>query len=263
MRQDFHSQLLETLTPIYGEREARNIAKLMLPDLSNISNNELEKVLKRLKEHEPWQYIIGKESFYGLEFKVSPHTLIPRPETEELVHLILHQHLERKISLLDIGTGTGCIPISIKKYKKDWKVYACDVSTEALEVAKQNAEWNEVEIDFFQTDILKVQKLPTQYDIIVSNPPYIPNKEKALMSQNVLEHEPHLALFVDDAEPLVFYDKIADLGLRHLKEGGYLYFELNEFYAKETQEMVETKGYQKAIIIEDLMGKQRILQAFR
>lgn len=257
----FHDAIIGTLSPIYGEREAQNIAKYMLPDLKDISTTQQEEILNRLAKSEPWQYIVGKESFYGLDFFVNPYTLIPRPETEELVFLILQNHLDQHLSLLDIGTGTGCIPISIKKNRKDWSVSACDISNGALETAQRNADFHQVDIHFFPTDILSVQELPQKWNIIVSNPPYIPEKEKVLLSKNVLDFEPDSALFVSDEQPLIFYEKIAQLGTHHLNSNGYLYFELNEFYADATKDLVEHLGYQKVKIIEDLMGKKRMLQA--
>lgn len=257
----FQDAILDILTPIYGEREAQNIAKYMLPELRDISTKQQEDILFRLAKSEPWQYIIGKESFYGLDFFVNPYTLIPRPETEELVFQILQNHTDKNLSLLDIGTGTGCIPIAIKKNRMAWTVSACDISSGALYTAQRNAEFHQVEIHFFQKDILSINDLLQQWDIIVSNPPYIPEKEKVLMSKNVLDFEPESALFVSDDAPLIFYEKIAQLGTTHLKSNGYLYFELNEFYADTTKELVEQLGYQKVKIIEDLMGKKRMLQA--
>ena len=261
----------------FEEREAENLFKYTLEDyfkkryfdiknyvLSDDEIEELNFIYEKITNHYPIQYIFNKADFYGLEFYVDENVLIPRPETEELVHWILTDHVDTHSStyLLDIGTGSGCIPISIKKNKPHWNVSALDISEKALEVAKQNAAKNEAEIDFIQDDILKSQisNLKSQFDIIVSNPPYIPVKEKELMSVSTVQHEPHLALFVDDESPIIFYEKIADFALKHLKENGKLYLELNEFNAKEVREMLILKGFKKTIIKEDLAGKDRMLK---
>jgi len=272
------------LSESFEEREAENLFKYTLEDyfkkryfdiknyvLSDDEIEELNFIYEKITNHYPIQYIFNKADFYGLEFYVDENVLIPRPETEELVHWILTDHVDIHSSnnnthccayLLDIGTGSGCIPISIKKNKPHWNVSALDISEKALEVAKQNAVKNETEIDFIQDDILKSQisNLKSQFDIIVSNPPYIPVKEKELMSVSTVQHEPHLALFVDDESPIIFYEKIADFALKHLKENGKLYLELNEFNAKEVREMLILKGFKKTIIKEDLAGKDRMLK---
>ena len=254
--------LLKTLTPLYGQREAENISKYILPEAVQWDETQLENALRRLSNSEPWQYIIGKEWFYDIEFKVTADTLIPRPETEELVHLILKSHKDKNLKVLDIGTGSGCIPIALKLNRPTWNVAACDISEKALEVAKENATNYQLEIRFYQDDILQsVKTVDEKLDIIVSNPPYIPIEEKDLMRNNVLMYEPHTALFVENKQPLIFYEKIAQFAKSHLKDGGHLYFELNEYNAPRVQDLLETLGFKDIQIHIDLMGKQRMLSA--
>lgn len=216
---------------------------------------------ERLKRGEPIQYIIGKAPFYGREFLVSPATLIPRNETEELVHLIIKENPQQGLRILDIGTGTGCIPISLFLEMKEPEVYALDISLEALKVARQNAKSLKAEVNFLQGDILR-ERIPLEsLDILVSNPPYIPEKGKAEMHKNVLDFEPGLALFVPDEDPLLFYRRIAELGREHLKKGGRLYFEIHEDFGPETVDLLESMGYQEVRLIQDLNGKNRIVTA--
>lgn len=261
MQPDVQQLLTEVLNPLYGERETGFIVRYLLPELQQKESEELNAVLERLARHEPWQYVIGKEWFYDLEFKVTPDTLIPRPETEELIYHILQQHSDDKTELLDIGTGTGCIPVALKDGRPEWNISACDISLPALEVAKYNARENNVQVDFFQEDILNPTGTDKKWDIIVSNPPYIPVKEKSLMSDNVLKYEPHLALFVPDEDPLLFYRKTGEYASVHLKPAGRLYFELNEFYAEDTKELISSMGFIDVNILNDLTGKSRILSA--
>lgn len=260
MQRDIEPLLLNVLLPIYGEREAKNIVKYIHPEVVDLLEPELNIVLKRLSSSEPWQYIVGKEWFYDLEFKVTKDTLIPRPETEELVYHILRNHSDNQLSLLDIGTGTGCIPIAIKKNRPNWDISACDISKDALKIAIENNAFHQTNIDFFQEDILYPKSSSQKWNIIVSNPPYIPLQEKKLMSKNVLEFEPHQALFVTDEDPLIFFRKIGEFALQYLLSSGFLYFELNEYFAEETQEIIEGLGFSEVKIIEDLMGKKRILK---
>ena len=224
--------------------------------------------LARLKKEEPIQYILGKTEFYGYPFKVNENTLIPRPETEELVEWILNEVKEldlennkQKLSILDIGTGTGCIPISLKNELPNAKVSAIDVSEEALKIANENALLNEAEITFIHQDILQTESLPKQYDVIVSNPPYVRELEKIEIKNNVLENEPHLALFVDNDNPLIFYKKIADLAIKSLTKNGVLFFEINQYLASETIEMLKRKGFTKVELRKDLFGNNRMIKA--
>lgn len=244
-------------------------------------NTALEKLIKQ----EPIQYIIGNTEFYGFPFKVTNDTLIPRPETEELVEWILNElNSVEKTSILDIGTGTGCIPISLKKHLKNANISAIDVSKEALKVANKNADLNNVLINFLEQDILKTTSLNivknktkqsgiqkeiisnnnynnVKFDIIVSNPPYVRELEKVEIKNNVLENEPHLALFVEDNNPLIFYDKIADLAKIHLTKKGFLFFEINQYLGKETIKMLEDKGFKKIELKKDFSGNDRMIKA--
>jgi release factor glutamine methyltransferase len=217
--------------------------------------------VKALKQHKPIQYVLGKADFYGLKFKVNENVLIPRPETEELVALIINENKAANLSILDIGTGSGCIAISLAKHIVGSKVSAIDISEKALEIAKQNAKFNQVEIEFIQQDILNPAEHFQQFDIIVSNPPYVRDLEKQEMTSNVLDFEPHLALFVSDENPLVFYNAIADFAKTHLTPSGKLYFEINEYLGEETKKLLTDKGFKNVELIKDLNGKNRILRA--
>ena len=231
--------------------------------------------LIKLKNHEPIQYILGKTEFFGFPFIVDKNTLIPRPETEELVAWIideiriLNDKSFSKISILDIGTGTGCIPISLSKNINYTSVFAIDISKKALEIAIKNAELNQVSISFFEMDILKTSNLnllskdktEINFDIIVSNPPYVRELEKSAMSKNVLENEPHEALFVSDENPLIFYEKIADLALQHLSENGFLFFEINQYLGNQTVEMLLNKGFKNIELRKDIFGNDRMIKA--
>ena len=275
------------LAESFDEREASNLFKYALEDYYkkrfldiknyDIEDDELEElnyIFEEISNHYPIQYIFNKAEFYGLEFYVDEQVLIPRPETEELVQWIISEGESENESvsnntklntllLLDIGTGSGCIPIAIKKYKPNWNVAAIDISENALEVARVNALKHHTEIYFFQADILSVDSNDTRlttYDIIVSNPPYIPRKEKELMSTSTVHFEPHLALFVEDENPLQFYDKIADFSKKHLAKNGKLYFELNEFNAEDVKDLLQLKGFQNIQIKKDFAGKDRMLR---
>lgn len=230
-----------------------------------VSESELLKfnfAIKELKNHRPIQYILGEADFYRLKFKVNEHVLIPRPETEELVHLIINDNKLISPSILDIGTGSGCIPISLKKNIPSAKVSAIDISEKALEVAKQNAQKNNVEINFLLEDILHptsdIRHLTS--DIIVSNPPYICISEKVNMNKNVLDFEPHLALFVENDDPLLFYKVIADLALKSLNKNGKIYFEINQSLSSETMNLLKNKGFKNVKLIKDLSNNYRILR---
>ncbi|MDP4599791.1 MAG: peptide chain release factor N(5)-glutamine methyltransferase, partial [Polaribacter sp.] len=235
------------------------------------TKNLFDRAFERLKNQEPIQYILGKTEFFGLPFLVDKNTLIPRPETEELVAWIideveiLNNKSSPKISLLDIGTGSGCIPISLAKNIDFAAIYAIDISTKTLEVALKNADSNQVSISFFEMDILKTSNLDllskdkTQinFDIIVSNPPYVRESEKSAMDKNVLENEPHQALFVSDENPLVFYEKIADLALLHLSRNGLLFFEINQYLGNQTVNMLLKKGFKNIELRKDIFGNNR------
>jgi release factor glutamine methyltransferase len=223
---------------------------------------KFSEALQRLQNYEPIQYIIGETEFYGLPFKVTPATLIPRPETEELVAWIVSECRiqDSGFRILDIGTGSGCIAISVAKNMQDAQVSALDISAEALQVANQNALHNKVDITFFQSDILKTETLPQQYDIIVSNPPYVRILEKEMMQANVLEHEPETALFVSNKDPLLFYRAIAKLATTHLSDRGTLYFEINEYLGEELKQLLELEGFAEIELKKDIFGKHRMLK---
>lgn len=221
----------------------------------------LYNTLSRLKSQEPIQYILGETEFFGLPFKVTKDTLIPRPETEELVEWILNDYYKNdEISILEIGTGTGCIPITLAKKLPNASVTSIDISTKAIAIAKENSTINNVAINFIEQDILNTFKLPQQYDIIVSNPPYVRELEKIEIKPNVLENEPHLALFVKNNNPLIFYSKITDLAKNYLKKDGTLYFEINQYLGKETIEMIDNKSF-KSELRKDLFGNDRMTKS--
>lgn len=232
-------------------------------NLINIYNAGVE-----LKKGTPIQYILKEAYFYDLSFNVSNAVLIPRPETEELVDLIIKQHQQKTsnnqtINILDIGTGSGCIPITLKKHLPQAKVFGIDISEKALEVAKSNALKNNVEVEFLNLDILK-QPIPhnSTFNIIVSNPPYVLNSEAKQMDARVLEHEPHLALFVEDNDPIIFYKRIIDLCDKYLTEQGWLFFELNPMYAIDVKNYANaSKIFNFTEILNDMSGKQRFLKA--
>ena len=232
--------------------------------IENTDFLKFEKALNRLKKEEPIQYILGKTEFYGYPFLVTKDTLIPRPETEELVEWIL-QELEfqkkKKTSILDIGTGSGCIAISLAKKNKNLSVSAIDISREALEIAKQNATLNKVNINLIEKDILLTKELDTAFDVIVSNPPYVRELEKVEIKNNVLQNEPHSALFVSDSNPLIFYSKIADLAKNHLTKNGLLFFEINQYLGQETKVMLSKKGFKNIELRKDLFGNDRMIKA--
>jgi len=220
--------------------------------------SKIKQIVAELKSHKPIQYILGKTEFYGLKIKVNEHTLIPRPETEQLVDWILKENF---VAALDIGTGSGCIPIALAK-NTDAKVLAIDVSEDALLIAEENAKNNEVEIDFIHQDILQTNSLQ-KVDLIVSNPPYVLESEKEKMQENVLDYEPELALFVEDKNPLIFYKKIASLAFNFLNENGKLFFEINAKFGKETIEMLANIGFVNIELKKDMNDKDRMIKAIK
>ena len=236
------------------------------PDFE-ISDEEVlkwEAIISDLKTEKPIQYSIGETWFYDSKFYVNEHTLIPRPETEELVDWIVatekKNDKKEKLTILDIGTGTGCIPISLKKNIPQAEVSAIDVSEEALKVAQKNALENKVAINFILQNILEIEDLKQQFDIIVSNPPYVRNMEKQEIKKNVLAFEPHLALFVEDNDALLFYRKIAQLALKSLTPNGLLFFEINQYLGKETVELLEDLGFKNIELKKDIYGNDRMIK---
>lgn len=242
-------------------------------ELSEAEVGKWNAILAQLQLEKPIQYITGEAWFYGLQFEVNENTLIPRPETEELVEWIIESwksENQKRINILDIGTGTGCIPITLKTNLPQANVSAIDVSEMALEVAKRNAELNKVEVNFIQANILEVEdvskiqtsisQLPTNFDIIVSNPPYVRNLEKQEIKKNVLDYEPHLALFVEDTDALLFYRKIAQLAIKNLSPNGLLFFEINQYLGKETVELLENLGFKNIELKKDIYGNDRMIR---
>ena len=223
----------------------------------------LDNTIERLKKHEPIQYILGYSDFCGLRFNVTPATLIPRPETSELVEWIAADHSGKAVNILDIGTGSGCIAVSLANKLPESKVTAWDISNDALAVATENSRNNSTKVTFEQVDILAHEPQDEQFDIIVSNPPYIKENEKSAMQPNVLDWEPHTALFVPDSDPLLFYRTIADKGLLLLKPGGTLYFEINRAHGAETAEMLANYGYTGIELRKDIAGNDRMIKATR
>ena len=272
-------EIRDALRGHYPDSEALSLAKMLLTEAfgfstlelyggkdKEISGNrlrDLHEMLSRLKKNEPIQYIIGTESFCGLTFEVNPNVLIPRPETQELVRWIESDWKSVPCRILDIGTGSGCISISLAKFLGDAKVESWDISEGALQVARRNCVRNEVEVLLRQQDVLSVVPEGELYQVIVSNPPYICEKEKEDMDANVLDWEPETALFVPDADPLLFYRKIAELGISMLCEGGALYFEINRAYGEETLRMLEGLGYRQLELRKDDFGNDRMIKACR
>ena len=237
--------------------------------------NLLQFATKQLEQEVPLQYIIGKTEFYGLPFVVNKHVLIPRPETEELVAWVVSESSRfktfntstkqttetKQLKILDIGTGSGCIPISLKKQLPFAKISAIDISKEALTVAKKNAVLNNVDIHFILQDILKTVALDQHYDIIISNPPYVRELEKKELKNNVLKNEPHVALFVENDNPLIFYAKIVELAKKYLNKNGLLFFEINQYLGTETIDLVNKKGLKNIQLKKDMFGNDRIIVA--
>lgn len=268
--------ITDDLIAIYPKREAKNIANLLLEAVlqcsathlvlhqqSLLSDQEqcaIEAALSELRQHKPIQYVLGEADFYDLQFKVNEHTLIPRAETEELVHRIIADWRGAAPRLIDIGTGSGCIPITLAKHIEQSSVGSVDISAEAIAVAQENAKINDVDIDFYHRDILKWKQYDwDKYDVVVSNPPYVCDAEKAQMCDNVLKYEPHTALFVDDQQPLLFYVAIADFAKAHLKPNGKIYFEINENFGQETLQLLKDKGFLSVELLADIHGKDRIV----
>ncbi len=235
---------------------------VLLNSERNISVVELaayQAVINELKGGKPIQYILGEAHFYGHSFKVNPDVLIPRAETEELVDWVLQTIKNRPAgNLLDLGTGSGCIAISLKRQLAKWAITAIDYSSAALAVAGQNAIDQNVVVEFNLADILSYHTIE-KFDVMVSNPPYIKEDEKEAMNADVLQHEPHGALFVSNDNPLVFYKAIAELALRNLKPDGYLFFEINEYLGLQTVAMLKDKGFAEVVLKKDMQGKDRMI----
>jgi len=273
---DTISYLIDKIRDIYPQSEARNIALLVLESIGitktdlilNADNeielsveDQLEKISGELAKKRPVQQV-GYADFYGLKFRVNENVLIPRSETEELVKLVIKENINKKPSILDIGTGSGCIAICLSKFINGSVITATDISDKSLEVAMGNASNNSTEVKFLLDDIFhtKLNEKET-YDILVSNPPYVTESEKKRMHQNILGFEPGIALFVPDNDPLRFYYKISEVGRQVLKKGGKLYVEINEKFGNEVMDLFKWAGLKEVRIIKDINGKDRIVKA--
>jgi len=285
---EYRTQFIQELSSIYDAGEAESFFYLILeekkrlkridlalnPDLT-FSDEELQlwnSILEQLKLEIPVQYLLGKTSFFGLDFEVNENVLIPRPETEELVEWIINSKISfaqfgiasgeklKDLKILDVGTGSGCIAISLAKNIPNAEVFAIDVSEKALATAKKNAEINEVNVTFILKNILETEDLEQQFDIIVSNPPYVRELEKQEIKKNVLDNEPHLALFVDDNDALVFYRKIAKLAQKNLSPNGQLFFEINQYLGKEMINLLEKMNFKNIELRKDIYGNDRMMK---
>ena len=278
--QRYLAYLHQKLDLLYPSAEIGSFSRLLLRKLANMSSvqiysdkdrnfpadtiEKLVSAIDRLADNEPIQYILGETEFCGHHFRVRPGVLIPRPETEELVELIATDNRGKVLRILDIGTGSGCIAVSLAKALPLSQVSAWDISPEALTIATENAVFNEVFVHFEMTDVLKYESNELQLaslDIIVSNPPYVRISEAAEMEANVLKHEPHVALFVENEDPLLFYRVISGLAVKMLKPGGSLYFEINSYLGKETLELVKTFPFKDVQLFQDISGKDRMIRA--
>ena len=274
---EYRSYFINEIAPVVDFSEAESFFYIILEHLHQLkridlalnpnlemSANQLllwNDIVNELKTQKPIQYILGETEFFGLKFIVNENTLIPRPETEELVDLILkcEQTKNQNLKILDIGTGSGCISIALAKNLSNAQVFALDVSEKALEIAQINAKSNNVDVTFLHQNILETTNLQQQFDIIVSNPPYVRNLEKAEINKNVLGFEPHLALFVEDTDALLFYRKIAQLALVNLTKNGCLYFEINQYLGQETVQLLDDMGFKNIQLLKDVYGNNRII----
>lgn len=274
----FKQKLYSTLKSHYPQTELDSFFKIILEDVLNLSKIdfalepnkeieiskilEIERIINGLTKQTPLQYLIGFVEYMDLKLEVNKNVLIPRPETEELIYWIINDFKNSiNINILDIGTGTGCIPIALHKNLNKANVTSIDVSKEATKTAIKNAKLNNVNVNFINQNILTTNTLPLQYDVIVSNPPYVRNLEKAEIKKNVLDYEPHLALFVEDDDPLIFYKKIAELAKQHLKPDGSLYYEINQYLGNETVDLLQKIGFKNIELKKDMFGNDRMIKA--
>ena len=286
---EYRAHFIQELTPLYDAGEAESFFYLILEEKQQLKRIDLalhpdlvfsasevavwNSILAPLKQEIPIQYLLGKTSFYGLDFSVNEHVLIPRPETEELVDWMLSDHRKTQqsnnLKILDIGTGSGCIAISLAKNLPNATVFAIDVSEKALATAKKNADNNAVNVNFIHQNILEavtlsaVEGINEQFDIIVSNPPYVRNLEKEEIKKNVLDNEPHLALFVEDDDALIFYKKIAELAQENLTENGLLYFEINQYLGAAMIDLLEQMHFKNIELRKDIYGNDRMIKCTR
>ena len=276
----YRTQFIQELMPFYDAFEAESFFYLILEDKHKLRqidvalNHELifsesdikvwESFLVALKKEVPIQYLLGKTNFYGLDFEVNENVLIPRPETEELVEWIINENLKyikvKKLKILDIGTGSGSIAVSLAKNIPNARVFALDVSKKALETAKRNAKNNNVDVTFIHQNILEIEDLKNDFDVIVSNPPYVRNLEKQEIKKNVLDYEPHLALFVEDDDALIFYRKITEIAQRNLTERGQLFFEINQYLGNEMKDLLQNMNFRNIELKKDIYGNDRMMK---
>jgi release factor glutamine methyltransferase len=278
---DVFAVFKQGLQTIYDANESEAVTLLAVSEISGFSKakikaspeheltqqqfEKLTGILEELKTGRPIQYILGETEFYGLTFKVNPSVLIPRPETEELVEWVLSSvGSSSPLAVLDIGTGSGCIAISLKKHLPNAKVSAIDISPDALKTAKENAKLNEVDIEFIEADILNLKSdiEHPKFEIIISNPPYVTLHDKTQMHQNVTDFEPHTALFVPENDPLLFYKVIAEYAASHLVSSGLLFFEINESYGNEIVELLKSKEFNNIELKRDLSGRNRMIKCY-
>ena len=277
---EYRTQFIQDLTALYGEDEAESFFYLILENQQRLKRIDLalqpdlilstdalkvwDQFLQQLKNEIPVQYVLGSTSFFGLDFEVNTNVLIPRPETEELVEWILNSLqstvTNQKVKIIDIGTGSGCIAISLAKNIPHAHVTALDVSVDALVTAQKNAQNNQVTVAFKNQNILETYDLQEQFDVIVSNPPYVRNLEKVEIKKNVLDYEPHLALFVENDNALIFYKKIAELAQKNLKPNGFLFFEINQYLGKETVDLLENLNFKNIELRKDIYGNDRMIR---
>lgn len=271
------TDLKKRLAPVYGEGEAKAMVRLIFHHLKGWSATDIivngdrqvspyirsliERIMKRILSGEPIQYVLGDVRFYGMDFKVNRNVLIPRPETEELVDMIVKENGRSDLRVLDIGTGSGAIAIALSRNLRFPRVTAIDISAEALEVAGENARRLHADIFLREKDIFTYMPPEDSYDIIVSNPPYIPEEEKSGMERNVLDYEPALALFVPDSEPLLYYSRISEVAIRALTPGGLLYLEINPRFAEALRDMLLNDGFVNVEIFNDISHRQRFIRA--
>ena len=281
----FRNHFINLLEDLYPIEELKSFFYLLAEKYLNLSrinialqlNNELTpeeqssfyQAVDRLRNHEPIQYILGETEFFGMPIIVNKQVLIPRPETEELVSWIIDDVDKKETTILDIGTGSGCIAISLAKKLNNAVVSAIDISNKAIEVAKKNALINNVNVEFSRVDVLNFEdklvlqdKWKSKFDIIVSNPPYVRMQEKKLMQLNVIDHEPDIALFVEDDNPLLFYRRISELSRQYLKHNGTLYLEINEYLGVEMEKMLNEAGFKHVDLKKDMFGKNRMIKCW-
>jgi len=279
---EFRSALKDTLQDFYSNSELDQLAKSLLMSRMNLNSTayllaseaevsdevleQLRSDVQRLSMHEPLQYVLGNTTFYGLEIQCNPAALIPRPETEELVDWVLSEVQLHSCVLIDLGTGTGCIPLAIKAKRPSWQVSAIDVSEEALALARTNALSLVLDVHFEAADLLKDFSdlaIKDKFNVVISNPPYIPNADAMSMLPNVLNHEPNLALFVPDSDPLLFYRRIVGFSEQYLEKEGYVFVEIHEDLSEETIQLFHQAGFANIELRKDLQGKPRMIKAQR